>query len=132
MNKVIFTGRMTKECEVRETPNGKLVTNFTLAVDRNYLNNEGKRDTDFFRINLWGSGAKAIANNGYKGCRLLIEGDLQNRNYVAMDGSKHYVSEIICKNFEFLSPKTNKNNELTNDTELQTDEFPDTNAELTE
>jgi single-strand DNA-binding protein len=105
MNKIIITGRMTKEAELRTTPTDKHVASFTVACDRPFLNKEGKRDTDFIPTVIWGKAADYIAERGYKGCKVLVEGRLQIRNFDAKDGTKHWVTEIMAQSLEILGPK---------------------------
>ena len=99
MNKVILTGRLTKEPEVRYTPNGKAVASFTLAVDNGFGEN---KKTDFIPIVVWGNSAEFCGNNLNKGSKVLVDGRLQVRSYDAKDGSKRYVTEVIANNLEAL------------------------------
>ena len=105
MNKIVLTGRLTKEPEVRYTPSQKVVAQFVLAVDRPYLNETGKREADFIPCVVWGKGAELIGNSCQKGHRLLVEGRLQIRNFDAKDGTKHWVTEVIANNFEFIEKR---------------------------
>ncbi len=106
MNKVIITGRMTKKAEKYVTTTGKEITKCTLAVDRPYLNDEGKRDADFFGVVIWGEPGNYFMEHTDKGTAILVEGRIQNRNYDAKDGSKHYVTEIIAQHFEIITRRT--------------------------
>ena len=105
MNKVILVGRLTKDPEVRQTPGGKVVASFTLAVDRPFLTQDGKREADFIPVVVWGKAAELVGNSCQKGHRLLVEGRLQIRNFEGKDGSKRYVAEIIASNIEFIERK---------------------------
>ena len=105
MNKVVILGRLTKDPEVRYTPQQKVVTSFTLAVDRPFLNTDGKREADFIPVVVWGKAAGLVGNSCAKGHRLLVEGRLQIRNFDAKDGTKHWVTEIISQNIEFIERK---------------------------
>ena len=110
MNKVILMGRLTKEPEIRYTQSQKCVAQFTLAVDRPFTAENGKKEADFIPCVLWGKGAELVGNSCAKGHRLLVEGRLQIRSYDGKDGQKHWVTEVICNNFEFVEkreqPKT--------------------------
>lgn len=108
MNKAVIMGRMTKDPEIRYTETGKTVVQFTLAVDRPFTNEQGKRDADFIPVVVWGKGAELIGNSCAKGHRLLVEGRIQIRNFDAKDGTKHWVTEIIANNFEFIERKEHK------------------------
>jgi len=105
MNKIIITGRLTKDPELRTNGAGKPVCSFTLAVDRPFLNGKGERDADFIPVVVWGKSAEMIANSCRKSHRILIEGRLQIRNFEAKDGTKHWVAEVITSFFEFLETK---------------------------
>lgn len=100
MNKTILSGRLVRDPEVRITPSEKTVCNFTLAVDR-----FAKTGTDFINIIVWGKTAELCGNSLQKGHRLLVEGQLQIRDYVAKDGTKKYVTEVVCNNVEFIEKK---------------------------
>lgn len=105
MNKVIFMGRLTRDPEVRYTQTGKVVAQFTLAVDRPFSNEAGQREADFIPVVVWGKSAETIGNNVKQGQRLLVEGRLQIRSYEAKDGGKRYVAECIASGFEFVEKK---------------------------
>ena len=105
MNKIILFGRLTHDPEVRVIPNDKTVCKFTLAVDRQFANQNGEREADFINIVVWGKAAELCGNSLAKGQRLLVEGRLQIRNYVAKDGNKRYVTEVIANSVEFVERK---------------------------
>lgn len=105
MNKVILMGRLTKDPDVRYTQNGKVVCQFTLAVDRPFKGPDGNKETDFIPVVVWGKIAELSGNSLQKGHRAIIEGRLQIRSYEANDGSKRWVSEIIANSVEFVEKK---------------------------
>lgn len=102
MNTIALCGRLTKEPEVRITPSEKTVCTFTLAVDRPFTDKNGKREADFINIVVWGKMAESSGNYLDKGSKCIIEGRLQIRNYVAKDGQKKYITEVIASHVEFL------------------------------
>ena len=107
MIRVIALGRLTKDPEIRYTESQKVVTQFTIAVNRDFKNAQGNYDADFFNVVMWGKLAEIAGNSLAKGHRVLIEGRLQNRNYEAKDGSgKRYVTEIIADKMEFVEKKS--------------------------
>lgn len=108
MNKVILMGRLTKDPDVKYTQTGKVVTQFTLAVDRPFKDANGNKETDFIPIVVWGKAAELVGNSCQKGHRLLVDGRLQIRSYEANDGSKRWVSEIIANGVEFVERKSDK------------------------
>ena len=105
-NHITILGRLTKSPDVRYTPSQKVVCSFTLAVDRPFLNQEGKREADFIPVVVWGKAAELCGNSLAKGHRLLVEGRLQIRNFDAKDGTKHWVTEVIASNVEFIERKS--------------------------
>ena len=107
LNRVILIGRLTKDPELRYTPNGVAVTNFTLAVDRNFKNAQGEKETDFFSCSVFKQLAELCANYLAKGKMASIDGRIQIRTYNDKDGQKHWVTEIIGESVQFLSPKGN-------------------------
>ena len=109
-NHITILGRLTKDPEVRYTPSQKVVASFTLAVDRPFLNQQGQREADFIPVVVWGKAAELVGNSCGKGHRLLVEGRLQIRNFDAKDGTKHWVTEVIASNVEFIERKSESKN----------------------
>ena len=105
MNKIILMGRLVRDPEVRYTSTGKVVCQFTLAVDRPFANQDGQREADFIPVVIWGKQAEVCGNSLTKGQRALVEGRLQIRSYDAKDGSKRWVTEVIANSFEFIERK---------------------------
>ena len=110
MNKIIIMGRVTKQVDVRYTPSQKVVCSFTLAVDRPFLNQEGKREADFIPVVVWGKAAELCGNSLAKGHRILVEGRLQIRSYDGKDGNRHWVTEVIDNRVEFIERKADSAN----------------------
>ncbi len=108
MNKIVIMGRLTKDPEIRYTPSQKVVASIVLAVDRPYTNEQGKREADFIPVVIWGKAAELVGNSCAKGHRLLVEGRLQIRNFDAKDGTKHWVTEVVANNVEFIERKEQK------------------------
>ena len=102
MNKVFLLGRLTKDPEVRYTTTGKVVAQFTIAVDRPYTNQEGQKEADFFPIVIWGKSAETAGNSLTKGQRVLVEGRVQIRSYEGKDGNKRWITEVVADRFEFI------------------------------
>lgn len=112
MNKVVLIGRLTKDLELRFTPeSGAAVTTLTLAVDK-FNTKTGQREADFVPVVVWGKQAESTANYMVKGSQVAISGRIQTRNYEAKDGTKRYVTEIVADQFggvEFLGGKKGPN-----------------------
>lgn len=102
LNRIILIGRLTRDPELRYTPNGIAVTNFTLAVDRPYANQQGERETDFINIAVWRKLAETCANHLGKGRLVAVEGSLQIRSYETADGQKRTAAEVVADNVRFL------------------------------
>lgn len=105
MNKIILLGRLTRDPEVRYTTTGKVVCQFTLAVDRPFTNQDGQREADFINIVVWGKIAELCGNSLMKGHRALVDGRLQIRSYDGKDGNKRYVTEVVANSVEFIERK---------------------------
>ncbi len=102
MNRSILIGRLTKDPELRYTPNGVAVCQFTLAVDRPFSNNQGEREADFIPIVVWRQLAETCANYLKKGRLTAVEGRIQVRNYENNEGKRVYVTEVVADNVRFL------------------------------
>lgn len=107
MNKAIIIGRLTKDPEMRTTTSGTNATAFTVAVSRNFTNQNGERETDFLNCVAWRKQAENIAKYCTKGSQVAVEGRIQTRSYDAQDGTKRYITEIIADNVTFLGSKGN-------------------------
>jgi single-strand DNA-binding protein len=110
MNKIILFGRLTRDPEVRVTPSDKTVCTFTLAVDRQFASQNGTKEADFINIVVWGKAAEMCGNSLAKGHRLLVEGRLQIRNYIAKNGEKRYVTEVIANSVKFIERRDSNAN----------------------
>jgi single-strand DNA-binding protein len=104
LNRVILIGRLTKDPELRYTPAGVAVAQFTLAVDRSFSSKEqgGEREADFIPIVTWRQLAETCANYLRKGRLAAVEGRMQVRNYENNEGRRVYVTEVIADNVRFL------------------------------
>ncbi len=109
LNKVILIGRLTKDPEVKVTTTGITVGSFSLAVNRNYTSQNGVRETDFFNCVCYRKLAENVGRYVKKGQLISVEGRIQNRSYDAQDGTKRYITEIICDNVVFLQSSSNQN-----------------------
>ena len=102
MNKFICVGNLTRDPELRETPNGTPVCSFGIAVKRDF----GEDVTDFFNVTVWQNQAKNCKEYLKKGNKVAVVGSLQNRTFEDKDGNKRTVTEVVAREVEFLSPKT--------------------------
>lgn len=104
MNNVVLIGRLTKDVELKYTPQGSPVANVTVAVDR-YSKN-GDKTADFISVVVWGKSAENLAQYKGKGDQIAVEGSLRTRTYEAQDGSKRYVTEVLAHRIEYLSSRS--------------------------
>ncbi len=109
LNRIVLIGRLTREPELRFTPNGHAVCSFTLAVDRPFTNQEGNRETDFINIVVWNKQGENCAQYLAKGRLAAVDGRLQIRSYDGNDGQRRYVTEVIADNVRFLSSRNEGN-----------------------
>ena len=109
MNHIVLIGRLTRDPELRYTPNGVAVANFDLAVDRPTTNQQGERQTDFIRIVAWQKQAELCANYLKKGRLVGVEGRLQIRSYETQDGQKRRVAEVVANFVQFLDRNREEN-----------------------
>jgi single-strand DNA-binding protein len=105
LNKVILIGRLVRDPELRYTSTGTAVANFTLAVDRSFLNQKGEREADFIRIVTWSKLAEICANNLSKGRLVAVDGQLQVRSYEDKEGNKRTAVDVVARDVRFLDGK---------------------------
>lgn len=109
LNRIVLIGRLTRDPELRYTPAGVAVTQFTLAVDRNFTGQNGEREADFIPIVTWRQLAENCANYLRKGRLAAVEGRLQVRYYENNEGKRVYVTEVIADNVRFLESNNQRN-----------------------
>lgn len=106
LNVIILTGRITKEPLLMKGNNGTLIVDFDIAVDNRMKNPDGSRGTTFLTCKAFQKLAENIlASHLHKGSKVAVSGIIQQRNFLAKDGSKRSVYEVICDSVEFLDPK---------------------------
>lgn len=105
MNKVILMGRLTKDVEMRQTPNGVSVARFTLAVNRRFAK-EGQQQADFINCVAWRQTGEFIARYFQKGSMIAVVGSIQSRSWDGQDGKKQYATEVNVEEAYFTGPKS--------------------------
>lgn len=105
MNKFIGIGRLTKDPELRYTPSGVAVANFTLAINGDRKNSQGERETTYIPCVAWGKTAENCANYIGKGSLVAVEGRIQVRTYEAKDGGKRWATEVVAGAVHFLDKR---------------------------
>lgn len=106
LNRTVLVGRLTKDPELRYTPNGVAVASFTLAVNRTFTNQQGEREADFINCIVWKKPAENVANFLKKGSLAGVDGRIQTRTYDGQDGKKVFVVEVVAESVQFLEPKS--------------------------
>lgn len=105
-NKVILIGNLTADPEIRTTPTGVSVCNFTIAVNRQYAK-QGEKSSDFISICAWRASAEYVGKYARKGNQLLVCGSIQTRDYTNNQGQKVYLTEVVADEVKFVG--NNKN-----------------------
>lgn len=105
MNKTILIGNLTKEIELRKTPNGISTTSFTVAVKRD------DKNTDFINCVSWRQTAEFMNMYCNKGDRVAVDGRIQTRNYENNQGQRVYITEVIADRIELLHKSIKQENQ---------------------
>lgn len=108
-NSVKFLGRLTNDIELTTTTNS-VVTNFTLARNRQKTDKDAEQEADFIRFVAWGKTAEFLSKYFSKGDRVGVEGRLQARNYTDKDGNNRTITEVVVENVEFIEKKSSSDN----------------------
>jgi single-strand DNA-binding protein len=104
VNKVILLGRLGKDPEMKYTPNGNAVCNFSIATSETWNDKSGQKQerTEWHRIVVWGKLAELCNQYLKKGREAFVEGKLQTRSWDGNDGQKRYTTEILADNVRFV------------------------------
>ena len=102
LNRVILIGNLTRDPEIRYTPNGIPVASFTLAVNRPFLDRERERKADFIPVVTWRKQAERCSEYLMRGSQVAVDGRIQVRSYEDRDGMRRVVTEVIAWRVEFL------------------------------
>ena len=105
INNVVLVGRTTKDPELKYTGNNVAVASFNLAVNRNFKDANGERETDFINCVIWRQSAENLANLAKKGALIGITGRIQTRSYENQQGQRVYVTEVVAENFQMLESR---------------------------
>jgi len=111
LNRVVLIGRLTRDPELRYTASGVAVARFTLAVNRNYKNQQGEREADFINITAWRGLGENCANYTRKGSLVGLEGRLQVKSYENQEGRTVWTTEVVADDVRFLESKNNSTND---------------------
>lgn len=110
INNVVLAGRLVRNIELRQTSTGKEMTYFTLAVNRNFKNEQGVQAADFIGCVAFGKTAENMARFLSKGSLIAVEGRISTRNFQGNDGKTVYITEVIASSITFLESKKQQGN----------------------
>lgn len=132
MNKIILSGNLVTDGEIRTTTNNKEVYSGRIAVNRGIKDNNGNYITDYFNLVYWNP-LEYIKNNAKKGTRALVEGKIINREYEDKEGNKKHITEVLVEHFEVSArekkeevevPQNTKTNYQEGDIVINNDDLP--------
>jgi single-strand DNA-binding protein len=104
LNKCMIIGNLGRDPEMRYTPSGQAVTQFTVATNRNYRDQQGEwqKETEWFRVVVWGQQAERTAETLRKGHKVYVEGRIQTRQWEDQSGQKRYTTELVANQVSSL------------------------------
>ena len=108
LNKVVLTGRMTADPELKQTPSGVSVLSFSIAVNRNYVpkgSEQGERQADFINVVAWRQTAEFISKYFRKGSAICVTGSIQTRTWNDNNGNKRYATEVVADEAMFVESR---------------------------
>lgn len=111
LNRVVLTGHLTKDPELKVTQSGLSVVQFVIGVQRQFARKDGEREADFISCVAWRKTAENIAKYFKKGQLIGVDGRIQTRSYDDKNGQRVYVTEVVVDNFAFLSSKQGQGNQ---------------------
>ena len=114
MNRVMLIGRLTAKPELRYTNSNVPFARFTVAVNRQFNNQDGNREADFINIIAWRKQAEVICNYFDKGNQIAIEGRIQTGSYDDKDGNKRYTTDVVLDQFHFIESRAQRENGASN------------------
>lgn len=114
MNRVMLIGRLTAKPELRYTNANVPFARFTVAVNRQFNNQDGNREADFINIIAWRKQAEVICNYFDKGNQIAIEGRIQTGSYDDKDGNKRYTTDVVLDQFHFIESRAQRENGASN------------------
>ena len=107
INNVTIIGRTTKDIELRATSSGTNNASFSLAVERNFKNANGEKETDFINCVAWRKTAEILAQYAPKGSMIGVRGRIQTRNYENNQGVRVYVTEVVADEVQLIDTRNN-------------------------
>lgn len=105
LNRIILMGRLTRDPELRHTQSGTAVASFSLAVERDFKDQGGEKETDFIDVVAWRGTAEFVSKYFVKGRMAAVDGRLQIRDWTDKDGNKRKSAEVLANNVYFADSK---------------------------
>ena len=130
MNIVVLIGRITKDIEVRYTEKDIAVSNFTIAVRKDYKNVNGEYESDFINCVSFGNVSEYLKKYAIKGNLIAVNGRIQTRNYEDKEGNKRYITEVFANKVTLLSSNKNKNEFENSSIKTETNALDSLNVEI--
>lgn len=109
INNVTLQGKLGKDIDLKYTQSGKAVGTTSIAVDRDFKNANGEKETDWVNLVFWGKTAETVANYFRKGDEILVVGRIQTRSYEDNSGGRKYVTEVVADKFSFTTGRKSQN-----------------------
>ena len=119
MNKVFLVGRLTRDPDLRYGASNNAVMRTSLAVDRQFTNQNGEREADFINIVAFGNRAETMKKYLTKGSQIAVSGRIQTGSYDGQDGKGIYTTDVVIDEFQFLDSRGSRNDESTSNTSNQ-------------
>ena len=133
MNKVFLVGRLTRDPDLRYGASNNAVMRSSLAVDRQFTNQNGEREADFINIVAFGNRAETMKKYLTKGSQIAVSGRIQTGSYDGQDGKKVYTTDVVIDEFQFLDSKNSRNQDTaSSDAGVTPYDFSDNNSSSSE
>ena len=121
MNRVILSGNLARDVEVKNTSSGKTYARTSIAVNRRTKKADGTYDADFFDLAAWDKTAEIMGKYLKKGDRVIVEGRIENDNYKDKSGAMKYGNKIVVDNVEWFQSQNRKQHDELDDAEFDAD-----------
>ena len=129
LNKIILQGRLTAEPDLRQTTSGVFVCSFTVAVDRDFKDKNGEKQTDFIYVVAWRNTAEFISKWFHKGSLILVDGSLQSRKYEDKSGQKRTTFDVVANAVYFGGDKRDNVSQFPQEAPKSVDVEPDLDSD---
>lgn len=129
LNKIILQGRLTADPDLRQTTSGVFVCSFTIAVDRDFKDKNGEKQTDFIHVVAWRNTAEFISKWFHKGSLITVDGSLQSRKYEDKSGQKRTAFDVVANAVYFGGDKRDNVSQFPQEAPKSADVEPDLDSD---